>query len=159
MPADTHIFQVFFECTAPCLQPPLSSAVFIHPLHCCTGGPSICSRRMWPAIFSLMYGSNYGSSKCDHLDEWKEPIMVRIPTNANCGRPPEIKQDGIRDILRGLPSSEPCRSTGICRLSLLLLRPFPIWGRCIDMSFSSSPVVFLSLSLSPPISLSTPFYS
>ena len=32
MPADTHLF---FECTSPCLlrPPPLSSAVFWHPVH------------------------------------------------------------------------------------------------------------------------------
>ena len=37
MPADTHLFQVSFEGARPCLlrPPPLSTAVFGHPVHCC----------------------------------------------------------------------------------------------------------------------------
>ena len=40
MPANTHLFQVFFESTSPCLlrSPPLSSAVFWHPVYCCMCG-------------------------------------------------------------------------------------------------------------------------
>ena len=37
MPANSHLFQVFFEGAPPCFlrPPPLSSAVFWHPVHCC----------------------------------------------------------------------------------------------------------------------------
>ena len=40
MPADTHLFQVFFESTSPCLLRPLrlSSTLFWHPVHCCRCG-------------------------------------------------------------------------------------------------------------------------
>ena len=40
MPADTDLFQVFFECTLPCFlrPPPIYSAVFWHLVLCCTGG-------------------------------------------------------------------------------------------------------------------------
>ena len=37
MPANTHLFKVFFEGASPCFlrPPPLSFAVFYHPVHCC----------------------------------------------------------------------------------------------------------------------------
>ena len=55
MPANTHLIQVFFESTSPCLlwPPPLSSVVFWHQCIVCAG-LSLSSRRMWPAIFLLL---------------------------------------------------------------------------------------------------------
>ena len=40
MPGNTDLFQVLFEGASPCLlrPPPLSSAVFWHPVHCCRCG-------------------------------------------------------------------------------------------------------------------------
>ena len=40
MPADSHLFEVFFEGATPCLlRPrPLSTAVFGHSVHCCVCG-------------------------------------------------------------------------------------------------------------------------
>ena len=40
MPADTRLFEVLFEGATPCLlwPPPLSTAVFGHPVHCCMCG-------------------------------------------------------------------------------------------------------------------------
>ena len=59
MPADTHLFQVFFETASPCLLRPSPPPLFLL-LSSSTqyiavwAGLSLYSRRTWPAIFLLL---------------------------------------------------------------------------------------------------------
>ena len=63
IPADTHLFHVFFECTLPChlRSPPLSSAVFWHPVHCCMDGSL--------SLLSENVASHFPSPCCNNILE------------------------------------------------------------------------------------------
>ena len=64
MPADTYLFQVFFEGASPCLlQPPifLLSSSGTQYIAVWTG-LSLCSRRTWPAICRLLVVTMYRRS-------------------------------------------------------------------------------------------------
>ena len=64
MPADTHLFQVFLECTPPCLLRlppsflPSSGTQYI----AVWAGLSLCIPRTWPAIFLLKATMSWESS-------------------------------------------------------------------------------------------------
>ena len=64
-PADTHLFQVFFESTLPCLfRPPpplilLSSSATQQAYIAVWACLSICNRTMWPVIFLLLVVTMY----------------------------------------------------------------------------------------------------
>ena len=64
MPADTHLFQVFFQCTSPflLLPPPLTSASSGTQYIAVWASLSLCSRRMWPAIFLLLVTMSWSRS-------------------------------------------------------------------------------------------------
>ena len=76
MTTDTHLCQVFLECTSSCLlwPPPLSSAVFWHPVHCCMCGSF--------SVHSENVASNFPSPCCNNVLEslvtWPRHEMPRI---------------------------------------------------------------------------------
>ena len=56
MPANTHLFQIFFGGASPCLllPPPVSSVASCTQYIAEWMGLSLCSLRTWPAIFLLL---------------------------------------------------------------------------------------------------------
>ena len=74
MPADTRLFQVFFEGATPCLlrPPPLSTAVFGHPVHCCMCGSFLLQSEDVASHFQSPFLTM----------SWSRPVPVLLVTSS-----------------------------------------------------------------------------
>ena len=80
MPANTHLLQVFFEGASPCFlrPPPLSSAVFCNPVHCCMCGSF--------SLESENVASHFPSPCCDNVVGVPPCLLSSSPIHLCHGR-------------------------------------------------------------------------
>ena len=91
MPADSHLFQIFFECrgsTPPCLFRPstLSSAVFWSLMHCCSGVSFYNMQAEDVASHSSPFSSNFVRSLHAAL-----PITSSFVARSSLAMPRNVK--------------------------------------------------------------------